>query len=388
MHHSAVRVLAIPLLCLVLTACGGDDVDDTDDASTAAPAPTRGSVTATPTPESEPEPEPVTVVRSGVLADIPLDTESTSYVLGAELVAADGERLPWAELPGAGAHLGAVEFRGGWLVTRHPSSSDDGLGGRPGDAVIEKLDGEGRVLAQHVGSAQLALSADGSQVAWWERIDGVSGVLHLESTLLRGGGGPDEAHATSSGTVVPLRILDDGRVAISLTEGRARVLPGLETLRGLWYVHGVSPTGHIAGVRRAVVPGEYGALVDGFSGEVLWTSDRWGLFDFSADGRYVLGQDSVTGGDAGAVATLDARTGAEVAVCDLLSPRRSIGYDPITARVNDDGTVDFVAYELTRRHGLEATLLRCSADGRLTRLSPVILVAGRDDNVRLALVRP
>lgn len=368
-------VLVVPSLV------AGDDAAGPPAQSPTSPAPTATDGPTEPTSPARPI-RTVRVVETGPLTEIPLDDDPAAYVLGNEVVEPDGTRTPLPPTHTAG-YLAATPYRGGWLVTRSLEREDGAVGA---DAIVVVVGPDGEVVQQVPGSGVLAV-ADG-RVAWWEA-DGGEGVLHVDR-MDADAPGRDFFNGTSFGggrRLDPVGflgfhdiVLRDRATAVVMS----MIFDTLGHIDGIT-VSGVGADGLVSGSRATSPPGEHGAVVDDRGRQLVWASDRWRLGAFSPDGSVVTGTSSATGGEVDAVAALDARTGAESAVCALLTAELQIGLG--ASRANDDGTVDLVGTEGYGRTGTTA-VLRCHRDGTLTRLSPVVAADPGAEEAPLALVQP
>jgi hypothetical protein len=268
------------------------------------------------------------------------------YVLDGALRFPDG-----GEVPLGAEYTTVAAFGEGWAAVRR----DD-----EGEAFLDLLDEDGSVTGSRPTTGALAVSPDGTVLAW----------ATPGGELLAGG--PDEdpvSMLTLPGEAVqPVGVVGSGSCAADSEGGGCAVYFDTEgaeptgrwvtskgitgQVDGLRSVAGVSPDGLVAGSVSATDTGSCSALLDA-GREPAWETCEHSLGRFSLDGRHLVGRPAYLDGIGDAsVAILDAATG-----------------DVLVEATNDAQTQSFVADSAWDTDG--TLLLTVWQDGwSLMRLSP------------------
>ena len=290
------------------------------------------SLTGTSTTGTGPvgQPTPTAASASPSPSDSPSASQSPSKPAGdgsiplvvAGLPTGAPPAVPWIEgrtlhhdgttdqLPGDYSDI--ASYRGGWLAV--------GMG-KDGPTVT-RIDPNGQVVSTKPGGYSIAVSGDGTQIAWVE--DGAlhrglpSGMSDGEDTQPLPPGRPASPVGFAGGEVVYK--FDAGNDIIHVTDlnGHDRALPGLIGARG------TSDTGgFVAG--ETSYNSQDGtscwALRDVMSDKNRLEDCDWTLESASPDGRYVVGQPSGADGTGTSVlAVMDSGSGAVVR--KFASPRK------------------------------------------------------------------
>jgi hypothetical protein len=187
-----------------------------------------------------------------------------------------------------------------------------------GQPWVVHLTADGTEVSRERGAARLALSTDGTQLAYV-----VSGgaakpdELHSSGVSTMGGGEATQAvpagvHATpigyASGGVVYQTDGTSPKVYLTNLSDPPVALPGLLAAGGADENNGV-----VSGQLTSGDPGSCWVVVKADTGRQVWETCDYALGAFSWDGRYVLGTDAYGDGlGSSGVAILDARTGEVV----------------------------------------------------------------------------
>ncbi len=282
------------------------------------------SPSTSPTPSESPTSSPSATPQDGA---VPLTLDGTPAGAPPKILYVDGRTVhtdgATTTLPGRYADV--TPYRGGWLAVENTT---DG-------AKVVRIDGTGKVTGTAPGGYRIAVSGDGTQVAWVENgalVRGIaSGMAEVEDSQKLPAGTTAEVVGFAAGEVV--YVVDGATPSVHVTDlaGHDRVLTGLIGARG-------------ASDAGAFVAGETRYNADGTSCWVLRTvstgKDRfpeqcaWTLEAASPDGRYVMGVPSSTDGiGASSVAVMDSATGDVVTT--FKSPRNPFTFVTETAWEDD-----------------------------------------------------
>jgi hypothetical protein len=339
---AAAAAVAAVVLPLSLLPTGGDDrVVDPQPADT-------------PTPIEDP---------------VPLDPRSAPDGAGARApyVAIGAEQLVTPagtyDLPEAYPQI--TPYGEGWIALRPTSDSRTSYSVVVLTADFQQADGAAE-------SSDLAVSEDGSEVAWVE-FDGV------DRWTLRVA--PSDASAESTSIPVarggprfltrPVGFLPGGAVVLSTTEPtnasqtfsvaeRDGTITGFDGFN--WLAGSSSVTGLVAGQTQYLGDDSCSGVVDPLSGsgELVWETCDFSLGTFSPDGRYVVGlADYSDGLGSPNVAILDAATGEPVV--DFVSRRTARS----AAAVADVTWEDPTTLLATVTQGTDQYVVRATIDGRV-----------------------
>jgi hypothetical protein len=263
-------------------------------------------------------------------------TDETSVVVG-----------PW--------YYGTAPLGDGWVALR---SSDDG-------EALDVLDAGGRVIGSHPAAGGLALSPDGTVLAY--------GAPGGRIMTLVAGGEPTQIY-DGDGAALPVAVAgskscdnesDGGGCAVWFNNEAGREAMTVTTkgivggVEGVQVMADVSADGRVTGIVSADDFGSCSALL-GVDGKPAWETCDHTLGEFSPDGRYVLGYPAYRdGGGDSSIAILDAQTGDVVAEAS----RGESGEAFLAgARWDVDGTVLMPVYEDDTW-----ALMRFTPDGLLVR---------------------
>lgn len=200
----------------------------------------------------------------------------------------------------------------GWVAVRW---------GDDGDSYVDLLDGAAEVTFTEPSTGPLAVSHDGSVVAYGTPDGALMTVVagdeprRLNDTDLPApaptaviGSGSCEAESPGGGCVVYYDSYSDGGGAYLTSKGIGGALPG-----GLRTVAGLSSAGELSGITELLIDGSCSAVL-GAAAEREWRTCDHTVGRFSPDGEYVLGHPAYRDGIGdGSLAILDAETGEVVA---------------------------------------------------------------------------
>jgi hypothetical protein len=340
-------------------AQGTASVTPTPHGSASASAPPKASSTPSPSASTPPEsPDHATGISLEVLGTGPAPTLGW---LEGRTFHHDGTTT---QLPGA--YTDVSPYKGGWLAIAHTDQGARAL----------SIDGTGTITNDEPGGDRIAVSGDGTRIAWFS-----NGALHMavSSGMSQAEGEqkiPDGVFADAVGwarnqVVYTTSGGDNAGVFRTDMAGTNRVVPGLVTSRG-----SSDAAGLIGGmVSYDNKTGTSCWAVVRTTGESVWRTCDWALEDFSTDGSLVLGIPSDSDGLGSAeAALLDSRTGAVRAVFDLPRGAFMTGF-----AWEDEGHVLASLYE----NG-QWGVVRLAADGSARRVLPT--VAGTDTDPPYHLV--
>lgn len=309
-----------------------------------------------------PIPEPVPLdPRSAPVGDAP---RAPYVAIGAkQLVTPAGTY----DLPEAYPQI--TPYGDGWIAVSVSGDSDTSYS-------VEVLDPELRQADGAAESSDLAVSEDGSEIAWVE-FDGV------RQWTLRVA--PSNAEAESSSIPVarggprsltrPVGFLPDGAVVLSTTEpvnasqtfsvverdGTITPFAGFNHLAGSSSVSGL-----VGGQTQYLGDDSCSGVLDPLSGsgDLVWETCDHSLGAFSPDGRFVVGlADYSDGLGSPSVAILDATTGKPVVDFESGRTARS------AAAVGDVVWEDATTLLATVTQGADQYLVRATIDGRVERVA-------------------
>jgi len=306
--------------------------------------------------------DPRSAPTSDTLAVPLLDVDTPSLI-------ADGEVT---ELPETYDQL--TPYLDGWI----------GVVNNEGAYSVRQLDADFQVVDEAVTASRLAVSADGSRMAWaehdstrWYVVDVTAdGSREERRTPLPEG--PVEAKvdvvgfASDTEVVVTQTDPADGALTTLRVDG-STVTPVPGFVRP-WTAS--SATGVVAGVTRVLDDlSSCSAVIDAQTrtGTPPWATCDYTLAAFSPDGRYVVGLASYLDGNGSpTLAVLDAATGEAVIDYELIGPRNSIVgiNDRVAWEDADTLIVTMVSRDrqFVLRLGLDGTVERITAPG--TELEP------------------
>jgi hypothetical protein len=241
--------------------------------------------------------------------------------------------------------------------------------GEQGPQVVQ-LDATGGEVSREPGDGQLAVSADGTEVAWLTTAaNGSRGTLHravpsgstdvVDEQPVPGNAGPPVGFV-APGQVVYQRNGTQTQAWVTDFAGDNHRLDGLITVGGVW-----QPDGLVTGMTSVSDTGSCWVVRDAASGEDRWDTCAFSLGRFSPDGRYVIGYPAYRDGFGDTeLAILDAEDGDVVAHW-----RNRPQLDGASTRVVWEDGSDLLTtfYEKGEWH-----LLRLSDDGSVSQaLTPV-----------------
>lgn len=306
------------------------------DGPSPAPSPSPTGVT-TPSPSPSPS-APANGVLEGLAQSEP---PRITYLQERTVHLASGGTV---SLPGTETVGAFAAYHGGWLI-----ADDD-------SAQVRWYDNTGAVQENGDGLGLFATSADGQLLAF-----PMNGVIRVG--IASGMGEGEHSVAVSDPRDVwPVGFLNDGSLVYN-DDGHVKVgAPTSRTLPGpIVRARTVSADGLIGGEDA-----RGRAVVVTATGDVVWSTADWAVWDFSDDGRYVAATNSPTGGDFSAVAILDARTHAVVAQHALLGGGIVLDKGPV---FDTDDTLLFAAADTATD---ERAIVRLDDTGRLTRASDLL----------------
>lgn len=295
------------------------------------------------------------------------DELSVEYLLDGRVHLFDGSTI---DGPPTQAPIVALSsFKGGWLV-----ATQDNPGNR-GDAMIRRFDSGGTEVDAVPGTGTFATTSDGTQLAWWTwNEDTGTGELHATGISSMGEGlGPVQDTGDAS-YVVPVGWIGTGEVVYQATvEG---VGPSVRATDLAGEVRSIDTLGQVAGTDQVndriagQAPGDglTGRVVDGTTGEEMWSKEGYRLGRFSPDGRYVIGYPAQV--DPTPIVILDAADGAVVAEVDLL-PDHGLGHTEVHWNDDESLVVEAYVWAGTGAEDHPGALLRFGTDGTLERASDV-----------------
>ncbi|HET6561519.1 MAG TPA: hypothetical protein VFG72_06565 [Marmoricola sp.] len=301
------------------------------------------------TADGTPDPRPV-VPADPVPLDV--DTAARSGEAGIPVLYDGLAHLPEGgtfELPGD--YTDMVRTADGWAGV---------VGGIDGTGRLDLLDESGDVLDTAEATRGLAVSPDGTVLAYVTPDGEVVVVTGGEAEVL---GALPEGQFTPAGVV---GCADGGCTVFTNTEsGPASLVTadGVEPAYDFLEVTGVTADGRVAGVISVEddptkEPGSCSAVVDD-AGEQLWETCEFTLGRFSPDGEMVLGHPAYQSGEGdGSLAVLDADDGTVLAEYVNNAESQAFLY---TSAWDADGTVLGLV-----RQGMSWHLMRFTADGQLS----------------------
>ena len=304
--------------------------------------------------------DPGTSPTSDTLAVALLDVDTPSLIFGGEVT----------ELPEAYDQLTA--YLDGWI----------GIVNYEGAYSWRQLDADFAILDEVATTSRLAVSADGSRIAWaehdgtgWYVVDvAADGSREERRTPLPEGRA--QASVDVIGFVSDTEVVvtqsdpsDGERTTLRVDGSIATPVPGF--IRP-WSAS--SATGVIVGVTKVHEDlSSCSAVVDAQTGTPTWTTCDYTLESLSPDGSYVLGLPSyLDGAGSRTVAVLDAATGEAVVDYELKGPRnRLLVVNERVAWEDEDSFVATVVSgdrQYVMRLDLNGTFERINAPG--TELEP------------------
>ena len=357
-RRNAVRGVVAAVVLAVAVPVGLSATDLLGSSGTPAPPVASNSPQPTPdTPAPTPGPDgsfPLTVhgLSKGEPAGLP-------YVVakGDQLVTPDGT----FDLPESYAMI--TPYNGGWLAV--------GSSQHPGKIIM--LDDNFEVThTDPAGGYELAVSADGSQVAYSVR-ESNSQVLLVKAPT--DGADPVTWLIDIPGgeSLDPVGFLDNDTVVyqsdVADVMGIARTGGTLTPIEGFRRVDDASEaTGMISGLVSYGIDGGCSGVMDPDSGKLQWKSCDHSNLRFSPDGRYVVGDASYFDGPGSPTLTiLEASTGQEVA---HFSPEQRDTVVGVSQAVweDDDTLLAFVD------EGGDQAMVRLGTDGSIEAVTDVVKV--------------
>jgi hypothetical protein len=244
-----------------------------------------------------------------------------------EPVVLTAQGLPEGESPA----VNYIRFDKGQLVT--PSGTfdlpeqtgsvaryGDGWIALGGESEVRWLDADMNVIrSERTTSINLAVSDDGSRVAW---VEGwfEDPEVQLVAAPTTGGEPRSWSIPIESAEVRPVGFLGDDRVVFTIVETSRSAIAepdgSFTELEGFLFVRSASEaSGLVAGLTEYSTNRACDGVMDASGGttQMLWETCDYQLGEFSPDGRYVIGKVVQDDMSARAVAVLDARTGEVLA---------------------------------------------------------------------------
>ncbi|MDT0202380.1 hypothetical protein [Nocardioides sp. AE5] len=361
-----VAAIAIPVT-LISQDFGNQGAPAPATSTSPSPAdPTTPSESETSPPETPETPDDPNAVAAA-LEQLPLgDGPQVAHVVDGTWHNADGTTLT---LPSTDAQVvGAAWYHGGPLLVTNE--------GEIAGSTLSQYDASGAQVWQVEGNPRIAISNEGTRLAWWQTDADGNGEIHagIASGMGEGEAVQETGDATyvtpigfaNTGELVYMAAIDEGPVVMATDfEGEPTRVNTLVSASG---VDGVN--NRVAG-ELGSGEGTTGAVIDLASNEPLWSKPGWHLGAFSPDGRYVVGFKGDV--DPAPIAILDAETGDVVAEFDLLTDH-GVGYSFDTGVVwEDDSTLLVFTYVWagTDAEDHPGVLLRLAADGSVERASEV-----------------
>jgi hypothetical protein len=323
----------------------------------------------------QPATQPPTTVITGTVRIDPRSAPS-SDTLAVPLLDVDTARLvadgEVTELPETYDQL--TPYLEGWI----------GVVNNEGAYSWRQLDADFQVVDEAATASRLAVSADGSRIAWAEHDD--TGWYVVDVTA---DGSREERRTPLPEGIVEARVdvvgfVSDTEVVVTQTDPADGALTTLRVdgsavtpVPGFvrpWTAS--SATGVVAGVTRVLDDlSSCSAVIDAQTrtGTPAWDTCDHTLAALSPDGRYVVGLSSYLDGNGSpTLAVLDAATGEAVIDYELIGPRNSIlGINDRMAWEDDDHLIVTMVSkdrQYVLRLGLDGTVERISAPG--TELEP------------------
>jgi len=279
---------------------------------------------------------------------------AVDYLDGRTLHLANGSAV---ELPEA--YRTVTAYHGGFLAVAD---------GEQGPEIVQ-IDAAGEEISRDPGDGQLAISADGTEVAWLTtEANGSRGTLHravpsgstdaVDEQAVPGNAGPPVGFV-APGRLVYQRNGTETQAWLTDFAGDNHRLDGLITVGGVWPADGL-----VTGMTSVSDTGSCWVVRDVDSGNDRWDTCAFSLGRFSPDGRYVVGYPAYRDGFGDTeLAILDARDGSVVA--HWRTPASSQGAS--TQVVWEDSNLLTTFYEDGAWH-----LLRLGDDGSVSQaLTPV-----------------
>jgi len=259
------------------------------------PSPTIG--TPSTTPSKSPSPSGATVpltvagAPSGQAPQVAWLQGTTAHLLGGGT-----DTLPKA-------YIDLASYHGGWLA----------IAFKDGAYTLDRLGQDGTVVSSLPGSDGFAVSADLTQLTWWEDgklVTGIpSGMGDGESSVDTPAG--EQVHLVgyaSGGEVVYQTYGVDPAVFTTDFQGQPRKLAGALAAGGV-----AQSTGVVALQTSSNDTGSCWEVRELATGDVPWKTCEYSLGQFSTDGRYVIGYPAYADGIGPRdIYVLDAATGNEV----------------------------------------------------------------------------
>lgn len=307
-RRAAVSGLAAAAVLAVAVPAGIAVNNRVTDNGTTGPAATPTiTATATPTDGTSPSPAPGDAKQVVLTTQVSATSGAPDipYVYDGSIVVPGGGTIP-VDRP----YTQVVQLGDSWLAT---GRNTDGSG------YLDFLDGDGTVTESVVNTSTLAVSADGTVVAYGTPDGKVMTVVEGERPLMladRGAGlvqpvgvvGSETCLEDSAGGGCTVFFNVESGTAESYghyahSHGNKDVLPGLRN------VGGVAEDGRVVGTTSVTDSGSCGTLLDD-SYQQRWETCAHTLDRFSPDGKYLIGYAAYRDGIGdSSLAILDAATG-------------------------------------------------------------------------------
>ncbi len=303
---AAVLAIAVPAGLVVGGQVGRDD-------RTEPPVATHTSdPTPTDTPTEPSTPSPSGAAQHQVVLTTNVEAKGTEpgipYLFDGSITLADGSTVPVKA-----AYQDVVSLGDQWLAVRR----DDN-----GNAILDTLDSSGTVTDSTTITGPLAVSEDGSVVAW--------GTPRGEVMTQVAGQQPVRINNLSEPNATPMPVGVLGSGSCLETEGKSCTVFWNSGQGGAYYssshgitdqagenllkVNGVAPNGDISAVVSADDQGSCSIVQRADSYKMRWSTCDYTLGKFSPDGKYVIGRPAYLDGIGdGFVAILDAKDGTVLA---------------------------------------------------------------------------
>lgn len=363
---AVVLAVAAPVAITVTDAFDAQPVPPADRTETPDPNPDR-------TDQAQPEPvfpaEPVVLTTEGLPDGKPTTVPYIDYGAN-QLVTPEGT----VDLPGQTAM--AAPYGDGWIT----------IGGE--GPLVRWTDADGDpIRSEPAASSLLAVSDDGSQVAW---VEGRFGDPQVELVAAPTSGGEERSWMIEpgDGEVRPVGFLGEDRPVFTVVETSVNAIAepdGSLTELGVfnWVSDASTANGLVAGqTSYGVQKSCYGVMdPDASTTETLWGTCDHRLGSFSPDGSYVFGIDPEADGmGSPSAAVLDARTG-EVLV--RFEPDRNDQLVLSQLAWEDDDSLVAVTVD-----GIEGLMLRLGLEGTVEAVGPTGSTANMSLPFRFAQVAP
>ena len=326
--------------------------------------PTRISPAPAPSPSETIEPTPNPDGSFPLTLDVTEgEVPATGYLVldDQQLVTQDGT----FDLPGDFVQL--TPYDGGWVGIRAGDY-------RPNGTQVVTLDADFQELSAVPSGSALAISADGSRVAWVEAVGNGSDWTVVNAPA---DGNDPLRTPTAPDTQVEGFLADDAVATSQFDDATGDTYYGQATpegefdaipLGGYQRVGGVSATsGLVAGQTKFLGDSTCSEVrnTDTAQRPLVYETCDFQLADFSPDGRWLIGYATYFDFGSPTLAILDSATGEPV-VEYVSSRQRAESATVVAAAWEDDDTVLAVVNQ-----GGEQAVLRLESDGTATRVSDV-----------------